>query len=260
MEEFAHYNWHQAMSGLAMLHARFLHHEFSRHAHDTYTIGVLDSGREELRYGRDTEYAGAGAIVLINPEIVHTGRSVDEYGWSYVALYPPVWLVRSLLGAQPVFTSRIVNDPRLARQLRALPNADADDLTIVLRRLFAEHATPYTDPEAGPGLAQEAQQLLLDQFRDPPGLAELASRFGVSQYSVLRAFRHRYGMPPHAYLNQYRVGLARRLIERGHPLPDVATEVGFVDQAHLTRHFRRMVGTTPGRYQRAAQERTRPLG
>jgi len=64
------------------------------------------------------------------------------------------------------------------------------------------------------------------------------------------AFRGETGLPPHAYLNQLRVRLARRLLDRGVTPAEVAAAVGFADQAHLTRHFKRVVGVPPGSYQR----------
>jgi AraC-like DNA-binding protein len=93
----------------------------------------------------------------------------------------------------------------------------------------------------------------------------------MSPFALLRAFRGETGLPPHAYLNQLRVRLARRLLDRGVAPAEVAAEVGFADQAHLTRHFKRVMGVPPGAYQRERgtvspaqavgrgwQERTRP--
>ena len=58
-------------------------------------------------------------------------------------------------------------------------------------------------------------------------------------------------MPPHAYLTHLRSARARQLLLRGLRASDVAPLVGFYDQAQLTRHFRRLVGTTPARYARS---------
>ena len=78
---------------------------------------------------------------------------------------------------------------------------------------------------------------------------------GLSQFALLRAFRAATGLPPHAYLNQVRVRRARLLLDDGVPAADVAGQVGFADQAHLTRHFKRVVGVPPAAYQR---ERLQP--
>jgi AraC-like DNA-binding protein len=77
---------------------------------------------------------------------------------------------------------------------------------------------------------------------------------GLSQFALLRAFRAEMGLPPHAYLNQLRVRQARQLLDAGVSAAEVAARVGFADQAHLTRHFKRVVGVPPAAYQRGRMQ------
>jgi len=65
---------------------------------------------------------------------------------------------------------------------------------------------------------------------------------------MIRSFRKATGLPPHAYLRQLRVERARELLFRRMPLAEVALAAGFADQAHFTRTFKQITGTTPGRY------------
>lgn len=85
-------------------------------------------------------------------------------------------------------------------------------------------------------------------------LAELARITGFSQFHLCRIFRDATGVPPYAYLIRTRLRRARRLIAAGEPLSTVAYATGFSDQSHLTRHFKRAFGMTPGQYARAALE------
>lgn len=77
------------------------------------------------------------------------------------------------------------------------------------------------------------------------GLARVA---GLSAFHLCRVFRDAVGMPPHAYQTQVRVRQAKSLLRAGMPAAQVAAAAGFSDQAHLTRHFKQIVGVTPGRY------------
>ncbi|WP_231558368.1 helix-turn-helix domain-containing protein [Modestobacter caceresii] len=70
--------------------------------------------------------------------------------------------------------------------------------------------------------------------------------------SIGSAFPRRHGLPPHRYLTGRRVDLARRLLLEVLSAAEVASTVGFTDQSHLTRHFRRMIATTPAAYARSA--------
>lgn len=68
---------------------------------------------------------------------------------------------------------------------------------------------------------------------------------------LVRAFSGAYGIAPHQYLMSRRVDRARRLLLEGRPPGEVASATGFYDQSHLTRHFKKLVGVTPGRYARS---------
>lgn len=82
-------------------------------------------------------------------------------------------------------------------------------------------------------------------------LARLAATAGVSRYQLIRAFSEQRGLPPHAYIVQRRLAMARWMIRSGRSLADAAHSAGFVDQSHLTNAFRRQLGVSPGRYARA---------
>jgi AraC-like DNA-binding protein len=81
---------------------------------------------------------------------------------------------------------------------------------------------------------------------------------GLSYYQAWRAFKRHYGLPPHDYQLRVRIGLAQRALREGRPAADIAADYGFVDQSHLCRHFKRLVGVTPSAYARASN--LRPAG
>ena len=81
-------------------------------------------------------------------------------------------------------------------------------------------------------------------------LTSLAKQTGMSRFQALRAFKRRYGLPPHTYQLRVRLGLAQRSLRDGVQPAHVAAEYGFVDQSHLTRHFKRLIGVTPAQYAR----------
>jgi len=82
-------------------------------------------------------------------------------------------------------------------------------------------------------------------------LTTLAQEAGLSRYQVLRAFKRRYGLPPQSYRMRVRMAIAQRMLRDGAAPAFVAAELGFVDQSHLTRHFKRVLGVTPAVYARS---------
>jgi AraC-like DNA-binding protein len=81
-------------------------------------------------------------------------------------------------------------------------------------------------------------------------LKSLAGLVNLSPFYLTRLFRADIGISPHKYLNQLRINKARSMLQEGHSLVDVAYSTGFSDQSHFTRHFKRIVGVTPGHYTR----------
>ena len=258
---------HPGVPGVDLLRARFIDHTFARHTHDGYVVGVIEDGVEVFDYRRAVHVAAAGSVVLIDPDEVHTGRAGDPGGWIYRTSYPSVEVVTdiatelSALRGTPHFPDPIISDERLARQFVAAHEAaergDALAASTLLRTAFGralrDHAAP-APPRAShrPSLraVAHARDILHARLTDPPTLDELAAAVGLPPFTLLRAFRAGFGLPPHAYLNQLRVQRASALLDRGVLPADAALRVGFADQAHLTRHFKRFHGVPPGAYRR----------
>jgi len=88
-----------------------------------------------------------------------------------------------------------------------------------------------------------------DYSREIP-LEQLAALAGMNKYVFLRVFASETGYPPHSYQLLVRIFHARRLLSRGQGAAEVALAVGFADQSHLIRHFRRLEGMTPAQFVR----------
>ena len=98
---------------------------------------------------------------------------------------------------------------------------------------------------------RRAKDLLQSQYAESLSLDELANDAGIDKFHLCRAFRDEVGLPPHAYLVHLRIARAQHLLRARLPASQVAAEVGLYDQSLLNRHFKRIVGVTPGQYARA---------
>ncbi|MBK9609609.1 MAG: HAD-IA family hydrolase [Betaproteobacteria bacterium] len=83
----------------------------------------------------------------------------------------------------------------------------------------------------------------------PLPLAGLAALAGLSVWRFATVFRQRVGVSPHRYIRVQRVRRAQALLRAGMPAATVASEVGFYDQSHFARCFKRYCSMTPGQYQ-----------
>jgi AraC-like DNA-binding protein len=85
-------------------------------------------------------------------------------------------------------------------------------------------------------------------FAEPLSLARLARVSNLGLYRFATLFRREMGMPPHQYLCHLRIRHAQSLLREGTSPATAAMESGFFDQSHLSRHFKRLCGVTPGRF------------
>jgi len=235
--------------------------------HETYAIGVIEHGAERFYALGAHHLAPPDSLILLNPGTIHDGQAGHPDGWTYRMIYLEVSWMRTLLGealggfrGEPFFSGPVVEDLQLAQTLLSLHRTARssstfewqDKLTCLLTHLFDRHAghpPPRVLPRA-PDVARAAQALLDAHFHEELSLLHLAHQFNLSPQHFIGVFRREVGLPPHAYQTHRRVQHARFLLRAGHPIAEVALEVGFVDQSHLTRHFKRLLGTTPGRYVR----------
>ncbi|MEM8655788.1 MAG: AraC family transcriptional regulator [Pseudomonadota bacterium] len=86
-------------------------------------------------------------------------------------------------------------------------------------------------------------------------LADLAELCGISQFRFMRAFKAETGFNPHQYVIERRVARAKTLlVSSDSTIADIAYDIGFSSQAHMTDVFRKRVGATPGQFRRIMRE------
>ncbi|MEJ0028388.1 MAG: AraC family transcriptional regulator [Rhizomicrobium sp.] len=102
-----------------------------------------------------------------------------------------------------------------------------------------------------PWQARRARRFIAENLSRPLALAELAEACGLSRSHFSAAFRETFGCPPHRWLLLQRVERAKHLLlTSGRTLREIAIDVGFADQSHLTRVFTRHVKVSPGAWRR----------
>ncbi|MEU6762628.1 AraC family transcriptional regulator [Streptomyces sp. NPDC046853] len=254
--------WRPAVPGIAeVFHAHFTDHAYPAHTHDTWDLMILDDGAVDFALDRRRHDAtGTANVLLLPPGVPHDGRTVTASGFRKRVLYlDDSVLPRRLVGG--AVDGPILDDALLRHRIHQLHTSlghpgdtfEAESrLSFVRERLHVhlDALRPRTPGREANRLAVKLRELL--DSRIPAGLSlhEAAAALHAHPTHLIRCFRQTYGLPPHTYLTGKRIDRARHLLLEGLRPADVATAVGFHDQAHLNRHFTRHVGTTPGRYGR----------
>src|SRR5277367_746472 len=141
-----------------VLHARFVRHAYSRHTHDEYVVGIIETGVQRLDLERGVHYVPAGSIDLINPGESHTGGPGVPDGYVYRTFYPPESLIRAAvaeLGSTsailPRFRKSVFTDQHLYDVLFAFNRSLADPASALEQETHLRHAISllvgrYTEP------------------------------------------------------------------------------------------------------------------
>jgi AraC family transcriptional regulator len=113
----------------------------------------------------------------------------------------------------------------------------------------AMHPTPSVSPRQPPRWLVRARELLHDRFSESFTIEEVARSVGTSPAYLCRVFREQYRYTIGEYVRLLRVESAsRRLCDSDAPLAEIALDVGFVDQSHFTKTFKRLTGMTPAQF------------
>jgi len=257
-----------------LLRAHYVTQTFNRHTHDGFAVGVIEDGALGFYYHGANVIAPAGMVNLVNPGEVHTGHAATDGGWTYRMFYLDADLLQDAAAqiagrpeAVPFFREGVLSDEPLANTLRALhtglESGHLSRLEIesrflaALTQLIERHAEPSPRPHRvahEPAAVKRARDYIEAYHAENLSVRDLASVAHLSPFHFIRVFQAQTGMPPHAYLMQTRVRRARALLTQGWRIVDAAYETGFVDQSHLTKHFKRTLGYSPGQYRNSVQD------
>lgn len=257
-----------ADTGIEVIRAHFEGHAYDPHWHDSYLIGFTEQGVQQFHCRRALFSSVPGQTFFLEPGDIHDGHAPTPGGFTYSTLYlEPAWLEKALpalfeqapADCLPGVPRTQPDDPGLlpciANALQALRDGEPrmvrdaalDALLERISRSLHWRQRLSGNPQIA-SVALRARDYLHAHFHENIGLDELAQVCGVDRFRLSRAFKAAFGIAPHGYLIQLRLVRARRLLALGTSPVDVASDLGFADQSHLGRWFRRANGVTPGAY------------
>lgn len=252
--------WRPPVEGIdEVFHAHFADHAYPMHTHDAWTLLIVDEGMVRYDLDRHEHGAPSSVVTLLPPHVPHNGGAATPGGFRKRVLYLNTSQIDADLVGRAV-DRPVLRDPLLRRRVDQLHRTlerpgdemEAQSRLVLVSERLAGHLRDESVSPRVPDrrIAYALRDLLDEHVVEGVTLREAAERLHSHHTHLVRAFGQEFGMAPHQYLTGRRVDLARRLLLGGMRLPEVAASAGFYDQSHFSRHFKRVVGTSPGHYAR----------
>ncbi len=216
-------------------------------AADGVLVAVSAASRVRLRANEVDLVAGPGSLLILPPD---DGRRVELNGVQRVRALAvdPVWL--TACGAFVPQAPEACDDPAarqaFLRLISALGTAEPADRVAHQWWTLRQGLWGGSSENFLRGAVRRALGHLHGAYAAKLSLDGIAAVARSSKYHLVRTFRKQIGLPPHGYQVLLRVLRARDLLRNGARSVAAAQEVGFLDQSHLSRHFVRLCGMTPG--------------
>lgn len=249
---------------LEAYHFQGIAQPFPNHFHEHYVLGLVEEG-ERCLVCKNREYLiRPGDMLLFNPGDSHAcaqeGGGTLDYRAINCTRETMLDLAQEVTGRRtlPGFSQSVIQDREAACCLRSLHELvmaeeegfEKEELLFLLASLLiGRYGQPFACciPECGEEIGRVCA-LMEERFAQRLTLEQLCRCAGVSKSTLLRAFTRAKGVTPYRYLENIRIGAAKKLLEQGVPPVEAAMATGFSDQSHFTNYFSRFIGLAPGVY------------
>lgn len=238
---------------------------FPNHFHEYYVIGFVEEGERVLSCKNQEYTVKRGDILLFNPGDNHACVQNDEGALDYRSLNITkgvmLDLAEEVTGRRelPGFSHSVITDEEAVCCLRPLYESvmkgdhgfgKEENLLLLISLLIQRYGQPFeTCVTECRDEIERACAFMEQHFAEHIYLEKICRCAGLSKSALLRAFTKSKGVTPYSYLENVRIGEAKKLLEQGVPPVEAALQTGFSDQSHFTNYFNRFIGLTPGAYQ-----------
>ncbi|MEA3513466.1 MAG: AraC family transcriptional regulator, partial [Campylobacterota bacterium] len=207
------------------------------------------------------EFLEINQIVVYNKHQVHISKNTDIPSYDYYTLhFYDHWVKEQF--SNIYFQQNILKNKNLYEDFinlcEYLSVTDTLDVQNKIKFFFNKISTNYgmvglSKNTMANKIAKIVKQYILDNTDEQLTLEDISNFVGYNKEYIVRIFKKEYGLSPHAFLMNEKVNRAKNLLQKssGANLSYIASEVGFYDQSHLSKFFKKSFALPPSKYQKS---------
>lgn len=231
------------------------HQSYKKHLHHELSIGIIEEGTTTVNFANAQYTFTEGDGIIIPPYMSHICSPDDIDHWRVVMLYinPAYYQDKLVFNDLVKLTGDCV--ARLNKFIESLESemdTKMNEEALIELLVFLEGRTQkqHSNDTSINSISRirQVKNFIEQHYTDELSLTQIEEIFGINKSTLIRNFQRYYNTAPIAYQLQLKVAEVKRCLSKGEDVFDLCERVGFYDQAHLIREFKKMNGISPMAY------------
>jgi AraC-like DNA-binding protein len=250
------------LDGIELKEATFKNKHFPTHFHDTYSIGIIKNGIENLKIKDNNLIAMPKTVVIINQYELHSNSFYNNDAWTYQTLNLNFDALTFLnkeqnhrIGNNFIFQNLIEDDLlyNIISNLHQTPNLNSyEQISAISEYLLLNYLVDKEEEKfnyiSWENIIFEIKNLLESHLSEKINIESIAKKYNKTPFQLIRAFKSHTGLTPIAYLTLLRLNKSKKLLASRNGLVETALDCGFFDQSHFSNCFKKYFGVSPKQY------------
>lgn len=241
--------------------------DYNKHSHESLAFSVFSSGNLEVLFHNKKQIEVQNKQVIVyNPHQVHMTKSKRKNVKNYFSLHIDSSWYKNIQKeffhshADTLYLENLLKDEsiynslyKFCEEFYVFNTYDLESLKDLLKKIIKKYSFQEEQINEEPKFLLEVERFIENNIEEPISLEDIAKAVCYDESYITRVFKKKYGLTPHAYLLNKRVQKAKtKLIDsKDISLAELSSEVGFYDQNHFSKVFKKVFAITPNSYRKS---------
>ena len=240
-------------------YAKKFYTKYAKHSHDTLCISIIKQGKIVVEFhNKEKQTLYPNQIVIFNPHQVHVTKNSNIKSYNYYTLHlTQKWIDK--ISPSLYFKNNIINSQNYYEIfLNLCENIIQNNIKDIEKELYnffidlVENHSNNISTSTNNQIFNNVKNYIINNIQEQLTLDDIAKEIGYSKEYIIRIFKKEFGLTPHAFLMNEKVNYAKNILDKSDSLnlTEIALELGFYDQSHFIKFFKKSFAITPNKYKK----------